>query len=122
MDLNLLTIDGARKAVQDGKTSALALAESFYAKIEHDDPKIGSYLILSKERALEKANAIDEMSRSGKSLPPLGGVPGWHKGCSGHALLYAQRRGRKFWEITFLPMTALRCRAWNLRAQSSWGK
>ncbi len=34
MDLNLLTIDAARSAVQERKTSAAALAEAYYAKIE----------------------------------------------------------------------------------------
>jgi Asp-tRNA(Asn)/Glu-tRNA(Gln) amidotransferase A subunit family amidase len=42
MDLRNLSIDAARSAVADGKTSATALAESFYAKIESDDPKIGA--------------------------------------------------------------------------------
>jgi aspartyl-tRNA(Asn)/glutamyl-tRNA(Gln) amidotransferase subunit A len=75
MDLRSLTIDAARSAVAEGKTSASALAESFYAKIESDDPKIGAYLMLSKERALTKASEIDSLARSGKELPPLAGVP-----------------------------------------------
>src|SRR4051812_18584914 len=75
MDLTGLTIDCARSAVAERKTSALALAEAFYAKIESDDPKIGAYLILSKERAMEKAAAVDAMAAKGTDLPPLAGVP-----------------------------------------------
>jgi aspartyl-tRNA(Asn)/glutamyl-tRNA(Gln) amidotransferase subunit A len=75
MDLTGLTIDAARSAVAERKTSALALAEAFYAKIESDDPKIGAYLILSRERALEKAAEIDRLAKSGSDLPPLAGVP-----------------------------------------------
>ena len=75
MELNLLTIDGARNAVRDGKITATALAESFYAKIEHDDPKIGSYLTLAKGRCFAKAAEIDGMASRGESLPPLAGVP-----------------------------------------------
>ena len=75
MNLNLLTIDAARSAVQERKTSATALAESFYAKIESDDPKIGAFLTLSKERALAKAAAMDALAAKGEKLPPLGGVP-----------------------------------------------
>ncbi len=75
MDLNLLTIDGARHAVRDGKITATALAESFYAKIEQEDPKIGSYLTLARERGLAKASAIDSMAAHGETLPPLAGVP-----------------------------------------------
>ena len=75
MNLTGLTIDSARSAVTERKTSATALAEVFYAKIESDDPKIGAYLLLSKERALEKASAIDRLAQSGNALPPLAGVP-----------------------------------------------
>src|SRR5215469_9289111 len=75
MNLSGLTIDSARSAVAKRKTSATALAEAFYAKIESDDPKIGAYLLLSKERALEKAATIDNLAHNGSSLPPLAGVP-----------------------------------------------
>jgi aspartyl-tRNA(Asn)/glutamyl-tRNA(Gln) amidotransferase subunit A len=75
MNLSGLTIDAARSAVAEHKTSALALAEAFYAKIESDDPKIGAYLILSRERALEKAAEIDRRAKEKDRLPPLAGVP-----------------------------------------------
>ena len=75
MNLNLLTIDAARSAVQERTTSAAALAESFYAKIENDDPKIGAFLTLSKERAMAKAAEMDGLAAKGEKLPPLGGVP-----------------------------------------------
>ena len=60
---------------QERKTSAAALAESFYAKIESDDPKIGAFLTLSKERAMAKAAEMDALAAKGEKLPPLGGVP-----------------------------------------------
>jgi aspartyl-tRNA(Asn)/glutamyl-tRNA(Gln) amidotransferase subunit A len=75
MDLNLLTIDAARSAVQERKTSAAALAESLYAKIQSDDPKIGAFLTLCKDRALAKALEMDALAAKGEKLPPLGGVP-----------------------------------------------
>src|SRR6266404_5289433 len=75
MDLTGLTIDAARYAVAERKTSATALAESFYAKIESDDPKIGAFLTLSEERALAKAADIDTLAQAGNDLPPLAGVP-----------------------------------------------
>ena len=75
MDLNLLTIDAARSAVQERRTSAATLAEAFYAKIESDDPKIGAFLTLSKERAMAKAAEMDALAAKGEKLPPLGGVP-----------------------------------------------
>ena len=75
MDLTGLTIDSARSAISERKTSATALAEAHYAKIESDDPKIGAYLILSKERALAKAAQIDALAEKGDGLPTLAGVP-----------------------------------------------
>src|SRR5437899_1835907 len=75
MGLKSLTIDVARAAVQQRKASAVSLAESFYTKIQTDDPKIGAYLTLSKERALAKAAEIDKLAEKGERLPVLGGVP-----------------------------------------------
>jgi aspartyl-tRNA(Asn)/glutamyl-tRNA(Gln) amidotransferase subunit A len=75
MDLNALTIDSARSAVAKRKTSATALAEAFYGKIASDDPKIGAYLTLSKDRAMAKAAQIDSLVEKGEKLPALAGVP-----------------------------------------------
>jgi aspartyl-tRNA(Asn)/glutamyl-tRNA(Gln) amidotransferase subunit A len=75
MDLNELTIEAARAAVQARRTTATSLAEAFYAKIEKTDPEIGAYLTLSKDRALEQAARMDSLAAKGEKLPPLGGVP-----------------------------------------------
>jgi len=72
---NALTIDAARSAIQQRTTTAKALAETFYAEIEKDDPQIGAYLTLSKDRAFAKAAEIDALAEKGEPLPPLGGVP-----------------------------------------------
>jgi aspartyl-tRNA(Asn)/glutamyl-tRNA(Gln) amidotransferase subunit A len=75
MDTQSLTIDAARAAVQERRTTAFALAEDFYLRIEKQDPEIGAYLTLSKDRALAKALEIDQLAAKGEKLPPLGGVP-----------------------------------------------
>src|SRR5437660_4413900 len=75
MDLNLLTIDSARSAIQERKTTSMSLVESFYSRIQKEDSAIGAYLTLTKERALEQADRIDRMAAEGKPLLPLGGVP-----------------------------------------------
>jgi aspartyl-tRNA(Asn)/glutamyl-tRNA(Gln) amidotransferase subunit A len=75
MNLTSLTIDGARSAVQERKTTAFALAEAHYARIKQEDGQIGAFLTLSKERALEQADRMDRMAAEGKTLPALGGVP-----------------------------------------------
>ena len=62
MDLKSLTIDDVRSAVRGGTTKATSLAEAFYAKIEKDDPRIGAYLTLSKDRALKQAARMDALA------------------------------------------------------------
>ena len=69
------TIDGVVSSIRDRKTTAAALAEKYYAKIATDDPKIGAYLTLCKDRALAKALEIDAIAAKGAPLPPLAGVP-----------------------------------------------
>ncbi|HVZ60814.1 MAG TPA: Asp-tRNA(Asn)/Glu-tRNA(Gln) amidotransferase subunit GatA [Terriglobales bacterium] len=82
MDLNLLTIDSARTAVLERQTTATALAQGFFAKIEAEDlagnkndKAIGAYLTLLKDRALAKAAEVDKLADRGDPLPPLAGVP-----------------------------------------------
>jgi aspartyl-tRNA(Asn)/glutamyl-tRNA(Gln) amidotransferase subunit A len=75
MDLNTLTVQEARAEVEERKTTATELAEACYAKIQKEDPAIGAFLTLSKERALEAADRMDRMAAEGKPLPALGGVP-----------------------------------------------
>jgi len=75
VDLHQFTIDNARSAIRERQINATSLAEAYYAKIASEDPQIGAYLTLSKERALSKANEIDALASNGEELPPLAGVP-----------------------------------------------
>lgn len=75
MELRTLTIDSIRSAIRERATTAQALVEAHYTKIASDDPNIGAYLTLSKDRALAKANQIDALAAKGDELPPLAGIP-----------------------------------------------
>ncbi len=75
MNLQSLTIDAARSAIQERKVTATALAEAHYERIASADPQIGSFLTLCKDRAFEKAAEIDALAARGEPLPPLAGVP-----------------------------------------------
>jgi aspartyl-tRNA(Asn)/glutamyl-tRNA(Gln) amidotransferase subunit A len=75
MHLDSLTIDEVRSSIRDGRTNAVALAENFYSKIETADVAIAAYLTLSRDRAMQKASAIDSLAHRGQELPPLAGVP-----------------------------------------------
>ncbi len=75
MKIETLTIDAAREAIATGTTTATALAEAHYERIAAEDPKINSYLALSKDRALAQAAKVDALAARGEPLPPLAGVP-----------------------------------------------
>jgi aspartyl-tRNA(Asn)/glutamyl-tRNA(Gln) amidotransferase subunit A len=73
--LNSFNIEDIGSGVRSQSMTATALAESCYARIERDDPKIGAFLTLSKERALAKADEVDQRAKRGDELPALAGVP-----------------------------------------------
>jgi aspartyl-tRNA(Asn)/glutamyl-tRNA(Gln) amidotransferase subunit A len=75
MNIDLLTVESARTAVQERQISATHLAQAFYDKIESADPEIGAYLTLCRERAFAQAERIDALAQKGDPLPPLAGVP-----------------------------------------------
>ncbi len=74
-ELETMTLDAARSAVQEGRLTAFALAEQHYGRIGAVDPGVNSYLALSRERALEQAEKIDAAAKAGGPLGPLAGVP-----------------------------------------------
>ena len=75
MKLESLTIDGARAALVAGETTATALAELHYARIDSHDNEINSFLALSRDRAMTQAAKIDAMAVRAEALPALAGVP-----------------------------------------------
>ena len=75
MNIDLLTVESARTAVLEKQTTATALVDAFYAKIEAEDPLIGAFLTLSKDRAYAQAAKVDLLADKGDALPPLAGVP-----------------------------------------------
>jgi len=75
MNLDSLSIDAARSRIQQGETTALALAEAHFARIQEKDGEVGAFLTLCRDRALAQADRIDRMAAEGKRLPPLAGVP-----------------------------------------------
>ena len=77
LNLETLSLTAARTAVVDGTTSAAALASAHYERIATVDPKINSYLALTRDRALAQAERIDAAAKAGdaEKLGPLSGVP-----------------------------------------------
>jgi aspartyl-tRNA(Asn)/glutamyl-tRNA(Gln) amidotransferase subunit A len=75
MNLDLLTVESTRTAVQEKQFTPTALVDAFYARIASDDGEIGAYLTLCKERAYAQASRIQALADKGDELPPLAGVP-----------------------------------------------
>jgi aspartyl-tRNA(Asn)/glutamyl-tRNA(Gln) amidotransferase subunit A len=74
-NIDTLTIDAARAMVESRRLSAVELAEAHYSEIASRDKTIGSFLSLTRERALAQAERIDLLAEKGNPLPPLAGVP-----------------------------------------------
>src|SRR5271170_3346872 len=75
MELEGLTIDGARSALASREVTATALTELHYERIAARDGEIHSFLALSRERAMTQAAKMDGMVARGEALPVLAGVP-----------------------------------------------
>src|ERR1017187_8999612 len=75
MNIDLLTVDSARTAVLEKQTTATALVNAAYNRIDVEDGTIGAYLTLCKERAYQQAARVDARADKGDPLPPLAGVP-----------------------------------------------
>lgn len=72
MNINNLTIKQAKELLTSGKTTAVALAEAYFARIEAVDPQISAFLTITRAEALKRAQEIDA---KGDYSAPLAGVP-----------------------------------------------
>jgi len=75
MKLENFTIERVREGLIKKEFSAQELTKLYLEKIEKEDKKIGAFLTLSPDLALQKAKEIDEMIFLNKKLPILAGVP-----------------------------------------------
>jgi len=69
------TISDVRDSLRAGKTTAAAIADQYFTRIEADDPLIHAWLAVDRDRALAQAAAVDRLVASGAPLPALAGVP-----------------------------------------------
>jgi aspartyl-tRNA(Asn)/glutamyl-tRNA(Gln) amidotransferase subunit A len=75
MKLENFTIERVREGLIKKEFSAIELVKAYLEKIEKEDKKIGAFLTLCPDLALQKAKEIDEMIFLKKDLPALAGVP-----------------------------------------------
>lgn len=72
MDLTALTLTQLRDALRAGETTSLAVTEAMIDRIVQLDNRVGSYLTLADEMALEQAAAADGRRQAGDDGPVLG--------------------------------------------------
>lgn len=77
--LNELSLVEAAALVQSGEVTSVELTEAAFAAFESADKSVNSAIWLEKEASLERAAALDQMSKAGKSLGSLHGIPLAHK-------------------------------------------
>ena len=65
------TLIAARDAIRTRHISAVELTKHLLSRIEKLEPRIGAYISVAADRALEQAKAVDDGKRTG----PLAGVP-----------------------------------------------
>ncbi len=69
------TLAELRAGISSGRTRAIDLAASYYERIERKNPRLNAYLWLTKERALEQAERVDDAAAKGDPLGVLAGIP-----------------------------------------------
>lgn len=74
-DLAKLTIKKAAEGLRKKEFSAKELARAIFAGIERNDPKLGAYLLISKQLAFDQAEKVDSLMNEGQKLPALAGIP-----------------------------------------------
>jgi aspartyl-tRNA(Asn)/glutamyl-tRNA(Gln) amidotransferase subunit A len=72
MKLENFTIERVREGLIKKEFSAVELTRAYLEKIGKEDKKIGAFLTLCPDLALQRAKEIDEMIFLKKDLPTLG--------------------------------------------------
>ncbi len=72
MSLAQLTLHDAAEKLRKAEFTAVELAEAVYERIAETEPRVGAYLTLAHDQALEDAARADEMLKQNRGGPLLG--------------------------------------------------
>jgi len=75
MDLAKLTLKEASQGLKEKKFKSVELTNAIFERIEKFEPKIDSFLNLTKESAIKKAEKIDSLISDNQKLGSLAGIP-----------------------------------------------
>jgi AtzE family amidohydrolase len=74
-DSGFATAADIASAVASGRVAARDVVEAALARIREHDPLLNSFTAVTEERALMRAQMIDDARARGKTIGPLAGVP-----------------------------------------------
>ena len=75
MSLNRLTAHELHEKLKTREITSVELTESVYKRIDAVESQVKGYLTLTKDRALEQAQAADAGFEKGNDMPSLAGIP-----------------------------------------------
>ncbi|MDK2919464.1 MAG: aspartyl-tRNA(Asn)/glutamyl-tRNA(Gln) amidotransferase subunit [Candidatus Petromonas sp.] len=75
LKIHKMTIEEIKQGLEDKKITAEELVGTYINRIKKLDGKVGAFLTLQEEEALNAAQKIDEKIQKGLDIGPLGGVP-----------------------------------------------
>lgn len=70
-----MTAHRLHQMLVDQEISAEEIVNAVYRRIEAVEDKIKAYLLLTKERAIGQARAVDKQIQAGQDVGPLAGIP-----------------------------------------------
>lgn len=75
MELNKLKAHELKDLIKNKEVKVEEVTKSFLNRIDEVDDKLGAFLYVAKDEALEKSKELDNKIASGEKLNSLGGVP-----------------------------------------------
>jgi len=69
------TIAGIGRALREGRTTCVEILNGCLAQVDEWEPKVHAWVMLDRDRALERARGLDDELKSGKDRGPLHGIP-----------------------------------------------
>ena len=75
MELYEYTAAALSSMLRQKKCSSKELTASVLERIHKVEPKVGAYVTLCEDQAMEQARHIDERRALGEALSPLAGIP-----------------------------------------------
>ena len=70
-----MNFNSFRKEIKNKNASVKELVNDILSKIDSKDPKINSYICITKDNAIAQAENIDKLIQNNEELPPLAGIP-----------------------------------------------